>query len=413
MEKKELLEHLEQLKTSLETSVAQKTDESISAKLEEKMEAVNKAIQDVKDAKPEVTADELRAVKEDLAATIRQCDMLDIRMKGVKQPSNEPKSFDEVLKAALEEKTDEIAKFERKESKSLVIELKAVGDISTSNVTGGSRYGQIMQAGIIEPPKRKVHIRSLMPGGNIGPGNTYTFMRENGAGEGNPAPVSEGTWKEQLDMDLVESTVNIETIAGWLRFTRKAMKNIPGFIAWLQSRLPEKLLRVEDRLILYGSGTTPNIKGIATAGNYTTATSSATLLAEQIIDSLAQLEDTLERDATGILVRPKEYYKFFKNKAAGSGEYDLPENFSFSNGMLTVSGVPVYMSTALYKHDYIVGDFRMGAQFLIQEGMRLEFFEQDGTNVRENKITARIEETVALPVYGSDFFILGAVPGES
>jgi hypothetical protein len=40
--------------------------------------------------------------------------------------------------------------------------------------------------------------------------------------------------------------------------------------------------------------------------------------------------------------------------------------------------------------------------------MRIEIFEQDGTNVRENKITVRIEETVALPVYGSNYFIGGA-----
>lgn len=412
MEKKELLEHLEQLKTSLETSLTEKANTEISAKLTEKMEAVNKAIEEVKNAKPEVTAEELSAVKADLAATIKALDMVQIRMKGVKQPSNEVKSFDEALKEAMEEKTDEIRKFERKEISELAIELKTVGVISTGNVTG-TRYGSLYQPGIIEPPKRKVHIRSLLPGGNIGPGNTYTFMRESGAGEGNPAPVSESNWKEDLDMDLVESSVNIETIAGIVRFTRKAMNNIPGFIAWLQSRLPEKLLRVEDRQLLYGSGTTPNIKGIATAGNYTAATSSATNLAEQIIDSLAQLEDTYERDATGILVRPKEYYNFFKKQASGSGEYDLPKNFTFSNGMLTVSGVPVFMSTALYKHDYIVGDWRNGAQFLIQEGMRLEFFAQDRDNVPRNLMTARIEETVALPVYGDDYFILGAVPGES
>ncbi len=56
---------------------------------------------------------------------------------------------------------------------------------------------------------------------------------------------------------------------------------------------------------------------------------------------------------------------------------------------------------------YIVGDWQNGAQLLIQEGMRIEFFEQDSTNVRENKITVRIEETIAFPVYGNTFFIVG------
>jgi len=49
----------------------------------------------------------------------------------------------------------------------------------------------------------------------------------------------------------------------------------------------------------------------------------------------------------------------------------------------------------------------MGAQLLTQEGMRIEFFAEDGTNVRENKVTVRIEGNYALPVYGPDYFIKG------
>jgi HK97 family phage major capsid protein len=191
------------------------------------------------------------------------------------------------------------------------------------------------------------------------------------------------------------------------------MNNIPGFMAWLQSRMPQRLLNVEDAQILYGDGTTPNLKGILTSGNFVASTSTADVLVERIIDDLAQLEDTYERNADGILMRPKEYFGFFKNKAAGSGEYDLPQNVTFQNGTLYISGVPVYGSTAVTDGDYVVGDFGQGAQLLTQEGMRLEFFEQDGDNVRYNKITARIEETVALPVYGPDYFIKGAVPDAS
>jgi HK97 family phage major capsid protein len=238
-------------------------------------------------------------------------------------------------------------------------------------------------------------------------------MKENGAGEGAIATVAETATKPQFDLDLIEATVNFETIAGWTRFTRKAMNNIPGFIAWLQQRLPELLLRVEDEQLLYGDGVTPNIKGIGTAGNFTAADTSATNIEEALIDSLSQMEDLLERYPTGIVVRPRVYYNFFKNKASTSGMYDLPKNYVFQNGVLYISGVPVLPTTAVHSGDYFVGDWRQGAQLLIQESMRLEFFEQDSTNVRENKITARIEETIAFPVYGSDYFVKGNDATES
>lgn len=321
----------------------------------------------------------------------------------------EKKSFSEAVREALEENQEKLEKFNRKEIKSFDIELKAVGDMSTANVTGGSRYGQVFAPNIIQNPNRKVHIDELLPGGNIGPGNTFTFMRENGVGEGNPAPTAEGATKPQFDYDLVEATVNVETIAGWMRVTRKAMQNIPGFMSFLQNRIPERFKRVLDAQILYGNGTTPNLKGILTTGNFVASgVALDTFLAEKITQDIAVLEDTYERDATGVLLRPIDIATFYRNKATGSGEYDLPRNVEWINGRLHISGVPVYATTALNAPDYVVGDWANGAQLLTQNAMRIEFFEQDGTNVRENKVTIRVEGDYALPVYGGDYFIKGS-----
>lgn len=411
MELKELTEQLEKVKGDIKNMVKEGNDAalkslkeletSIEAKIKEANEKLEAAQKSVSDLNVRLDEADKRANEAEAAAK---------RTRIEQEKATKP--FDIILKETLTEKTDEIAKFARKETRNLVIDLKAAGDITTSNVTTGTRYGQLMRPGIIEIPKRKVHIRSLVPNGTVDAGNTLTFMRETTTGEGAPAPVAEGASKPQFDIDLEEANVGIETIAGFVRFTRKAMLNIAGFISFLQSRMPEKLLVVEDSQMLYGDGVSPDLKGILTAGNFTAATSTATVLVEQIIDSLAQLEDsdTYPRTANGILLRPREYYNFFKNKASGSGEYDLPANVTFTDGTLYISGVPVYASTALLATDYVVGDFQMGAQFLVQEGMRIEFFEQDADNVTKNKVTARIEETVAFPVFGDNYFIKGTVP---
>ena len=414
METKELELKLSELKTSLEESLTKKAKDEITAQIK----AVSDQIEALKVSMPKPDTesatkiksleDQLKAVKDAADANQPVIDAFVASTKDAKIPG-QVKSFEQNLKDTLLEKSDDIAKFARKETKGLVVDLKTVGDITTSNVTGGTRYGEQFAPGIIQQPTRRLHIRNL-PGlstATAGPGNTFTFMKENGAGEGGIAPTAETGTKPQLDFDLVEATVNFETIAGWVRVTRKAMNNIPGFVSFLTSRLPEKLLRVEDNQILYGDDATPNLDGIGNTGNFTAATTTATEMEEALIDAISQLEDTNERYATGILVRPKAYYNFFKSKASGSGEYDLPKNFIFVNGVLYVSGVPVYPSTAVTVGDYFVGDWAMGTQLLIQESMRIEFFEQDSTNVRENKVTVRIEETIALPVYGSDFFIKG------
>lgn len=397
------------------------TNEKI-LKAAEKFEKAAGEIETIK-----TTVDEIKSanVKRDEADKKNQdaVDQLLTDVKGIRKNGSQGASFltlGEAIEASLNEgdnyKNIEMLVAKHKDRpKSFTVELKGfskkdAGVITTGNVTGGTRYGQILAPGIIEAPKRKVHIRQLIPIGTAGPGNTYTYMRENGNGEGSITTVSENGEKPLIDMDLIEATVNFEVIAGRLKVTRKAMNNIPGFISFLNSKLPEKLLRAEDTQLISGDGVSPNISGILDAGNYTAATSGADILIEQLIDSIAQLEDDEERDATRIALRPVDYYGFFKNKATGSGEYDLPQNVAFVNGILYISGVPVSPTTAVPSGKYIVGDWQGGAQLLIQEGMKLEFFEQDEDNVKYNRITVRIEETVAFPIYGNDYFIVGNVP---
>lgn len=412
MDTKELQEKLDALKSALETSLTQKAKEEITAQLK----AVTDELKALKDSMPKPdteSAAKIKALEEVLAQLKKDADLnqpvIDAFVAAKDRPVNtKAKTFEQNLAEAVMEKTDDVIKFANKETKSLIIDLKVVGDMGTANITSGTRYGQQFAPNIVQQPYRKVHVRDLLPIVQAGPGNTYTFMRELTTGEGDVAPTAETATKPQLDLDLAEATVNFETIAGWLRVTRKAMRNIPGFVAWLQQRLPEKLMRVEDYQILYGDGNTPNLKGIGTTGNFTAATSTSNELEEALIDALSQLEDANERYASGIVVRPAAYYNFFKNKAVGSGEYDLPRNFVFVNNVLYISGIPVIPTTAVTAGDYFVGDWQEGAALLIQESMRLEFFEQDGTNVRENKVTLRIEETVALPVYGASYFIKGS-----
>lgn len=419
MDKKEMLDLLETTKTGLETKAKEVATQAAKDQVALDLKAVEDKITEVKSLIPETMKGfDFAKVVADIKALTDQGEELEIKFK---QTGNQPvkvKTFEDNIKEAVEAKHDDIQKFARKEIKSVNLEIKAVADQSTANITGGSVWGAVYKPGIIMNPNTQVQMRDLIPTSPAGPGTDYYFMKESGAGEGSPAWTSEKQataattqatgLKPQIDLDLVEASVKFETLAAFMVVSNKSLLNIPNFISFLQRRLPVKLMDVESTGILYGTGTSPEIKGILTAGNFTASTSSATILVEKIIDDMSLLEDTYKRMATGIVLRPADYYSFFKNKAGGSGEYDLPQGVTFVNGTLYILGVPVAKTTALNAADYIVGDFRNGTELLIQESINVRFFEQDGTNVRTNQTTVRIEETVALPVFGSDYFIKGA-----
>ena len=396
------------LKTVLELKGAEEVKN-----FEEKMEAIEAASEAAKTA----SADELKTLGEKLEITIKAFDQLQVRMgkdRAKVTPIAETKSFGEMLKDGIDEVKDGFADLANKKVNSINFQMKAVADMTFPvNFSTARTTVAYNKPGIIELPKRKIHIRQLLQTGGMGAKSTFNYVKEvtgdylgTPSGSG-PASVAEATLKPQLDLKLVEAAVPAEWIAGWIRISRNMLDDVEGMTTFLQSRLPELLLRAEDQQLLSGTGSTPQIGGITLAGNFTAPTSSATIDVEQLVYAIAQLEG-YDREATGILLNPSDWYRIWLTKASGSGEYDLPMNLVTRVGAdMYIAGVQVFRSTAIAVDKFIVGDWAMGANLILREAPRVEFFREDGINVRENMITVRVEERIAFPIYGSNYFIYG------
>lgn len=352
--------------------------------------------------KAEEEAEKIKADREALTKVIAERKQLaTITAEGKKE------SFADMLMKGIQEDEAGWNKFVRGEKKSFGMQLKAVADMTFAGQFGSASQSVAnVRPGIIANPDRRLHVRELVPQGTMN-GSAFYYVKENGAGEGSIATVAEGATKPQIDIDLIEATAIAEYIAGWLRISRKMLADVAGMTAFLQSRLLEKLLLVEDEQLLNGNGTSPNLSGITDTGNFTAASGAATVDVEQLVQAISQLEEA-GRNATGIVLRPSDFWGLALNKAAGSGEYDLPNLVTMdTTGILRIAGVPVSRTTAMAEDKFIVGDFQQGAMLLVREAPAVEFFYEDGTNVRENKVTVRVEERIAFPIFGSDYFVYG------
>lgn len=315
----------------------------------------------------------------------------------------EGKNFKEAFAVAAKENADKLANLKKGEG--LTVELK---DMTFGNAfTSAGASVTYVRPGIIELPKRKLHIRELLPGGGMGANSTFDFVKEI-TGSGLPiAPTAEGALKPQFGLALQETSVRAQWIAGFMKMSVNLLNDVEGMTTFLQSRLPEKLLRVEDEQILDGNGVGSNLLGIQSTGNFTAAAAALVNRAETLVNAIAQLEN-LDREANGILLNPSDWYTLWMYKGTTSGDYTLPVNLVEKQGsQMFIAGVPVFRSTAQRALDFLVGDWNMGANFITREPARVEFFREDGTNVQTNQVTVRIEERVALPVYGNDYFIYG------
>lgn len=409
-------------KLELQKAVFEAKGADLEKNYEEKMQVLSETMEEAKAATDENYA-ELKASHDKL---VNGFDALQIRIKDDARkgrqsdfaPLGETKAFTEMLREGIQENVEEFKAFAEKKIPSVIFQMKAVADMTFPvNFSTARTSVAYTRPGIIELPKRKVHVRELLTMGGMGNKSTFNFVKEvtgdylgSPAGSG-PAPVAEGSLKPQFDLKLVEAAVPAEWVAGFLVISRNMLDDVEGMTTYLQSRLPELLLRAEDAQLLSGTGVSPQLSGITTAGNFTAPTSpfTATIDVEQLVQAVSQLE-SYDREANGILLNPYDWYNIWLTKSTGSvaGLYNLPNELIQRVGdKMYIAGVPVFRSTAIAVDKFIVGDWSMGANLIMREAPRVEFFREDSDNVRRNKITVRVEERVAFPIYGDNYFIYG------
>lgn len=375
---------LNNIKAALESNLNEKADAQ-AKNLDEKISEVNKAIESVKSAKPEVSADDLKAVKDNLDVTIKALDVVQTRMKSENYKyKSTPTTLSEVIVKTMEDNKSEIVKDQK--NKNAKFQIKAVGDLSVANsLTGNIPY--TYRDGMIPAPFEMVHARNIFA---VTPSATdsYHFYRHS-QGEGTiDFQKYEYVSKAQIDEDLTEVTVNLDYLAGWMKISRKMLRNFPALQSYLGRWLPERYYNREDTkayqtLIASATGGTD-----ASGGD----------IISRIIRTIG-VQRQAKYNVNAIIVDGNVWAKILTYKASTSGEFTMPMGVVTiaPSGQLVVCGVPVYVASWVGGDEAIVCDTRY-FEIIQSEGMSLQFFDQDDNNVQVNKVTARIEASVGFAV---------------
>jgi len=361
---------MEELK-SIETAVKSAT-ESV-----EKMKAANEAaIADVKSQVAEVKA---AVVTMDEASKKNQAalDQL-IAEKSAKKVDNKNKSFgeayNEAIAEAFEAKQAELKEFQKNKNAKLTIDLKAVGTMTLGNNLSGDGVASYNQRqGLV--PAQKINMRDLIPTA-VSPTGLYVTYRETGT-EGSIGIQSEGNLKSQIDYDLTEVKVVSDYIAGFARFSKQMMFQLP----FLQNTLQRMLLRD-----FYKKENATFFSTVANAATGSTTTS-ATVDAEQLVDWIAN-QLAADFDASFALVSYQQWARLLKTKPM---DYSVPGGVVIDpQGNVRIAGVPVIGASWVTDDKALIIDSNY-VERVETEGLRVEFSYEDSDNFQRNLVTARVE----------------------
>ena len=378
---------MEELK-SIEASV-----KSATAAVESMKAANEAAIADVKNEVAEVKA---AVVTMDEAAKKNQAaiDQM-IAEKTAKTVNAKTKSFgdafSESIAEAFEAKQAEIKEFQKNKNAKLTIDLKAVGTMTLgNNLTGDGTATYNTRQGLV--PAQKINMRDLIPTA-VSPTGLYVTYRETGT-EGSIGIQTEGNAKSQIDYDLTEVKVVSDYIAGFARFSKQMMFQLP----FLQNTLQRMLLRD-----FYKKENSTFFSAVSSAATGSTTTS-ATVDAEQLVDWIAnQLDANFE--ASFALVSYAQWADLLKTKPT---DYSVPGGFVIdANGNVRIAGVPVIGASWVTNDKALIID----ANYLERvetEGLRVEFSYEDSDNFQRNLVTARVECFEDINIMRTDAIIYGS-----
>ena len=258
-------------------------------------------------------------------------------------------------------------------------------------------------------PTRPVHVRQLLATGST-QSDVVRYVKESGYSNG-AAATAEGTTLTQSDFDMTAADANVRKIGTYFRISEEMLADTPQLTSYLSARAPEKLLEVEDTQILSGDGTGANLSGIITdAADFDVSASGAFYQSVEsanefdvIVAALNQLS-LLNYSADCIMLNPTDFNKILLLKDS-TNKYLKDQVY---NGLQpSFSGVKVIQNTAITAGTFLIGNFGIGTQLWVRQGVNVEFFREDGTNVRDGFVTVRVSERVALTNYLPNAFVNG------
>ena len=298
------------------------------------------------------------------------------------------------------------AKLAARDIKEFVLKLDTKDMNFSGNFSSAAAAVSQIGQGIAGPAAKKFHMRNILPAVSM---NTrdFVYMREDSV-TGGSAMTPESSIKPSVSLNFSQQTATSQYLATTAVISNQMLLDVPDMQSYLESRLLQILLDVEDQQIIGGSGISPNLSGLHVSTNNTQKSGGgSTIPIEELVQGIGQLA-ALNRQADAIVLHPTDYFSLIINKASTAGLYSLPSIVTTdSQGVVRVAGVPVYWNIAQTVGHFDVLAMALGMLLVTRESMRIEFF-VDSTMAAKNSVFIRAELREAFIVKGATYDINGA-----
>lgn len=321
--------------------------------------------------------------------------------KSIKETPEGGLTFASALKNAFNENVDKIKEVANGDNqKGFKMELKAVGNITSANITSGDVPQADRLSGFNRNPSRAIRLINLFTAKSTTSDKVEWVFQ--GTSEGAAGQTAEGSLKNQIDMDWTVGEETVKKTTAFIKVTDEMLAK--GDVSQeVNSELVQEVLKAVEQTVYDGDATGANLRGITTVASAfaaSTAGSTAIENANQIdvlATAMTQIKIAQEGGATvnAIMMHPTDVLQLKLAKLSATDKRYLGRLMDAGQG-LSVDGVPIIESTLVAAGTYLIGDFNK-AELVQRDGMKIEIG-YDADDFTKNFRTIRCEWRGALVV---------------
>lgn len=208
--------------------------------------------------------------------------------------------------------------------------------------------------------------------------------------------VAENTAKPEATIDFTLITEPVRKIAVWIPVTDEMMQDNEGFESYLRGRLGFMIKQREERQILIGDGTAPNISGITDRSGIQTQAKGTDPALDALFKAMTKVRNVGFAEPTAVVLHPNDWQDIrLVRTADGIYIFGSPADA----GPERVWGLEVRVTSNMTENTGLVGAFRPDAQIFRRGGVELAVSDSHASYFISNLLAVRAEERLALAVY--------------
>lgn len=291
---------------------------------------------------------------------------------------------------------------------------------NTPQYVTGSQYFMPVGSPIYLPQaaqRRRAFVRDLMSVQGTGL-KVIPYVRELNAvtNETGVTMVSEGSAKSEVTVQFEQYTAIVEKMAGWLPVTDEIVSDAPTLMGYINGRLEYMCMIREEQQVLAGTGTSPQIQGLATlSGTQTQAMVTAVGNDQDFPATIAQAFGKIENvdgEPDGVVCNPLDFWVAIGKRHANQFDNGFGTGAPGSPGSPSgiTWGEQCVRTRAVAAGTAYAGSWKLGSTLFDRETTTIKVYDQHNDYAIRNLQLVLAEKRIAVAWHRPALFVICTVP---